>query len=297
MTQTIVITGATGVIGRRAVAEFVAAGHDVTGIARSARGRALLHSLGARAAEADVFDEAQLARAFAAAGAVVNLLTHLPRAEQMHRPDAWEENDRLRTQASRAIARAATAAGAARLIQESVGLLYADGGARRLEEDAPFAPAGASASALTAERNARAQFAGETVVLRFGLFVGPDSALSQANVAAARAGRSTFANPPGAYVPTVWLDDAGAAVAAALEAPAGAYNVVDDDPPTRAELDAALAAAVGRRRLEPLPPGDDPLSRSLRLSNRKLRERTGWAPRTRGGTEGWAVVAAEAAAA
>jgi nucleoside-diphosphate-sugar epimerase len=52
----IMITGSTGVIGRRAVREVLAAGHRVTGVTRSAGGRERLESLGARAVEADVFD-------------------------------------------------------------------------------------------------------------------------------------------------------------------------------------------------------------------------------------------------
>ena len=36
-TTTITITGATGVIGRRAVRELLAGGHRVTGVVRSAR--------------------------------------------------------------------------------------------------------------------------------------------------------------------------------------------------------------------------------------------------------------------
>jgi nucleoside-diphosphate-sugar epimerase len=304
MSENVVITGATGVVGRRAVAELVAAGHAVTGVTRSARGRALLERLGARAVEADVFDEAALTRAFAGADAVVNLLTHVPPAERMLVPGAWDENDRLRTRASGAIARAAAAIGARRLVQESVAFLYADGGARWLDEDAPLDPAGPPAGALVAERNAREQFGGDAVVLRFGAFVGPDSDQSRAALAQARRGISTWPSAKDAYVPTVWLDDAGAAVLAALAAPAGTYNVADDDPPTRAELDAALAAVVGRRRLRApvtpvarLVPVLRPLARSLRLSNRRLREATGWAPQVRAGVDGWRRIAAEAVAA
>ena len=107
----IVITGSTGVIGRRAVRALLAAGHRVTGVTRSARGRERLEGLGARAVEADVFDAASLRRAFDGADAVVNLLTHIPSADRMADPSAWEENDRIRTEASAAIARAAQAAG------------------------------------------------------------------------------------------------------------------------------------------------------------------------------------------
>ena len=290
----IVITGATGVVGRRAVRELVAAGHRVAGVTRSARGRGRLEGLGARAVEADVFDQASLTAAFAGADAVVNLLTHIPAADRMARPGAWDENDRLRREASAVVARAAQAAGAARLVQESLAFVYADGGDAWLDEDAPVAGAGTTSTALTAEANATELFAGDTVVLRFGLFIGPDSDLTRADLEAARAGISPSLGPRNAYRPTVWLDDAATAVAAALEVPAGTYNVADDDPPTRAEIDAALAAVAGRDALRPavddVPSIFEPVARSQRVSSRRLREAGGWAPRVRGGTDGWYLI-------
>jgi UDP-glucose 4-epimerase len=289
----IIITGSTGVIGRRAVRELLAAGHRATGVTRSARGREQLESLRARAVEADVFDEASLRRAFAGADAVVNVLTHVPRADRMADPSAWEENDRVRSEASAAIARAAGAAGVRRLVQESIAFVYADGGDAWLDEDAPVAGGGVTTTALTAERNALELFDGDTVVLRFGLFVGPDSGSARAALEAARSGASIAVGPPGAYRPTVGLDDAAAAIAAVLRAPAGTYNVADTDPATNAEIDAALAAAVGVEALRPPAPRDGPLARSQRVSNRRLREASGWAPRMRACTEIWGRIADE----
>src|SRR3954447_17359779 len=176
----IVITGSTGVIGRRAVRDLLAAGHRVTGMTRSTRGRELLETIGAQAVEADVFDEASLRRAFDGADAVVNLLTHIPSIDRMGHPSAWEENDRLRTEASASIARAAQAAGVERLVQESIAFVYADGGDAWLDEDAPVSGGGVTTTALTAEGNARELFGGDTVVLRFGLFMGPDSGFTLA---------------------------------------------------------------------------------------------------------------------
>jgi nucleoside-diphosphate-sugar epimerase len=288
----IVITGSTGVIGQRAVRELLAAGYRVTGVTRSARGRETLEGLGARAVEADVYDDASLSRAFAGADAVVNLLTHIPTAERMGDPSAWAENDRLRTDASAAVARAARDAGVRRLVQESIAFVYADGGEAWLDEDAPVAGGGVTTTALTAERNARELFGGDTVVLRFGLFMGPDSGSAQAALEAARHGVSLASGPPGAYRPTLWLDDAATAIVAALRVPAGTYNVNDSDPPTNAEIDAALAAAAGIDALRPRAPQEGPLARSQRVSNRRLREASGWAPRLRAGTEIWSRISA-----
>jgi len=295
MDTNIVITGATGVVGRRVLRELVAGGHRVAGVVRSPRGRRLVESLGARAVAADVFDQASLTSAFTGAGAVVNLLTHIPSLDRMASPGAWDENDRLRREASAAIAGAAQAGGARRLVQESLAFLYADGGDRWLDEDAPVDPGGPTATALTAEANAAALFGGDTVVLRFGLFIGPDSDLTRSDIENARAGISPSLGARDAYRPTVWLDDAAAAVIAALGVPAGTYNVADADAPTRAEIDAALAAAVGRDTLVPaldeVPPELEPVARSQRVSSRRLRVASGWAPRVRGGIDGWERIA------
>ncbi len=69
--------------------------------------------------------------------------------------------------------------------------------------------------------------------------------------------------------------------------PAGTYNVVDVEPSPNAEIDAALAAAVGVPALRPRAPQDGPLARSQRVSSRRLRQASGWAPRVRAGTESW----------
>jgi nucleoside-diphosphate-sugar epimerase len=215
----------------------------------------------------------------------------------MAMPGAWDEHDRLRREASAVIARAAQAAGAGRLVQESLAFLYADGGDAWLDENAPVTGGGTTTAALAAEANASRLFAGDTVILRFGMFIGPDSHLSRANVEDARRGISPSVGRRDAYQPTLWLDDAGTAVASAIVAPAGTYNVADADPPTRAEIDAALAAVVGRDALraavDQIPAELEPLSRSQRVCSRKLREATGWIPRVRAGTEGWRLTAEE----
>jgi nucleoside-diphosphate-sugar epimerase len=86
-----------------------------------------------------------------------------------------------------------------------------------------------------------------------------------------------------------------------LQAPAGTYDIVEDEPPTTAEINAAMAKAVGRRRLRSLPDflvqmtmGREimsVMSRSQRVSNRRFKAETGWSPRVSTVGGGWDQVA------
>src|SRR6185295_11043749 len=107
------VTGATGVIGRRAVPLLLKAGHEVSASVRSADHMAPLARLGARPVVVDLFDGLALERVLTGHDAVINLATHMP--SSMLRallPGAWRENDRLRRDASRILVDAALAGGA-----------------------------------------------------------------------------------------------------------------------------------------------------------------------------------------
>jgi len=107
---------------------------------------------------------------------------------------------------------------------------------------------------------------------------------------------------PAAFVSPVTTDDAAAAVVVALGAPAGSYNVVDDEPLTRREYVDALSRELGRSSLRTPPSwlrlvGGSKLRmimRSQRISNRRLKEATGWSPAYPSAREGWPAVFAQA---
>jgi nucleoside-diphosphate-sugar epimerase len=88
-------------------------------------------------------------------------------------------------------------------------------------------------------------------------------------------------------------------VVAALQTPAGTFTVVHDEPLTKRELADALAAAAGTTMWMRVPrraafvPGDrlTSLTRSLRVSNRRLRSVSGWLPSYRSAREGWLATA------
>jgi 2-alkyl-3-oxoalkanoate reductase len=300
MDTKVFVAGATGVVGRRVVARLLAAGADVTGVGRNDRRLAELRTLGAAPAEVDLFDPDAVAQAVAGHDVVCNLATAIPTGERAADPAAWDMTKRLRREGSRNLVDAALATGASRYVQESLILLYADGGDDVLDEDAPLDPTAITAAALDAEAQAErfAAGGGAGVALRFGLFYGFDSAHSVEAMEATLAGRPHELGPADSYRPSVTTDDAAAAVVAAFGAPSGVYNVADR-PVRRGEFVDALARALGVPTAEPptivpdLPPEHRTMLRSLRASSDRLTEATGWRPRVASAREGWPFVVAE----
>jgi hypothetical protein len=143
---------------------------------------------------------------------------------------------------------------------------------------------------------------GRGVVLRFGRFYATDSDYTRWQLQAARMGVSMEIGAPDGYQPLIDVDDAAAAVVAALEAPGGTYNIVDDVPMTRRQIDGAVAALAGRRRLRRADRLSartsmaEVFSRSNRVSNHRFRDATGWRPTSPSAVEGVAKVAGEMAA-
>ena len=157
-------------------------------------------------------------------------------------------------------------------------------------------------SLVDAERSAQ-RFSGGArtgIVLRFAAFYGPDSWFTRDLIRYVRRG---FVPMPGAaesYLSSVSHDDAATAVVGALLARAGTYNVVDDEPMRRPAFVGTLAEVlrVGAPRLAPpwtkhlFGSLGGMLARSVRVSNRKLREECAWVPKYPSMREGWRAVAA-----
>jgi nucleoside-diphosphate-sugar epimerase len=130
-------------------------------------------------------------------------------------------------------------------------------------------------------------------MLRFAGFYGPDPFLREM-VGVVRRGWGPLAGRGGAYWSSVSHDDAAGAIVAALEVPAGAYNVCDDEPLTRREWVDALADAAGASRPRLVPgwvaavggASVELLSRSQRMTNAKLKGVSRWTPRWRSAREG-----------
>lgn len=297
------VTGGTGAVGRYAVPTLVAAGHAVTALARSDRSAERLLQAGAAPVRVSLFDRSALAGAFRGHEAVVNLATALPATAHFHKASAWADNVRIRTEGSACVVDAAIEAGVERMLQESVSMIYRDGGARLIDETWPVDDFPAARSNLAAEASANRFTAsgGEGVVLRFGWFYGPGATHSEELLTLARRWHvCTMLGDPGSYVSSIHVADAGRAAEAALRVPAGTYNVVDEEPLTKRAFADALAAAAGHKWYLRAPgrlalllgDGLTSLTRSLRVSNGRLKGATDWVPEHRSAYEGWSAMAA-----
>ena len=299
----VLLTGATGAIGRPAVRRLVEAGHGVHAVARDSVKAQRLRDAGAEPVAVDLFDPGAVTAAVDGVDAVLHLATNVPTLAKMALPSAWRTHNRLRTEATRLLLDGARAHGVTRFVKESITFTYPDRGSDWIDESVePDDSVKMLRPTLEGERLI-ARFGadgGRGVVLRFGLFYGPENRATDEALRLARLRIGMAAGAPGGYVSSIHVDDGAAAVVAALDAPSGVYNVVDDEPLTRREYTDAFAAAfdLPHLRITPAPvlrlvggAGARALTASQRVANRRMRETTGWAPAYASAREGWAAIA------
>jgi len=304
------VAGASGVLGRPTVRQLVAAGHEVTGMTRSKGRAAEICEVGAAAVVCDVFDAKALEVAVreAAPDAVVHLLTALPqRLDYKAKDNPFAPTNRVRSEGTRNLLAAAKAAGARRIVAESVAFFYAPAGGWIKDEEAPLnldAPGdfGSAAAALDdLERQVTAAEGIEGIVLRYGWLYGPgtffDRVGSQTEDALKR--RLPIVGEGSGTFSFLHVEDAGAATVAAVERGApGTYNVVDDEPAPMREWVPVFCDAVGAKKPLRVPAwiarliaGKAAVGSATQLrgaSNAKAKRELGWQPRLASWRQGFA---------
>ncbi|MGZ6995309.1 MAG: NAD-dependent epimerase/dehydratase family protein, partial [Acidimicrobiia bacterium] len=293
------VTGATGVIGGPTVFRLVEAGHEVRAVSRREAAAAALRHAGAEPVTVDLFDADAVRDAVAGSDAIAHLATNVPPFPKLLRAKSWALHNRLRTEGTRNLVDAARAAGVGHIVKESITFMYEDGGDAWLDESSPLtATPGLMAPALEGEQIALelADAGGAAVALRFGLFYGGANRGTDEMLKIARWRGSMVAGKPSAYMSSIHANDVATAVVAALDAPSGIYNVCDDEPLTRRDALDAFSSAFGLGRLRTNPAwlmkllagqAAASLVASQRVSNRKFRDTTGWAPEYPSLREGW----------
>lgn len=291
------MAGATGVVGRRLIPLLVNSGAEVSAVARTDEKAEQLRRQGATPKRVDLFDPPAVEDAVGGHDAVINVATKIPSGMKVFMPGAFNENIRIRTEASQNLASAAMASRSRVFIQESFAPAYPDRGAEWIDESVSLEPASYVRSVLDAESAAEefTRNGGTGIVLRFSMFYGPDSSLTLDMIDFVKRGISPALGGGDAYMSSLWTDDAARAVFAALSVPAGLYNVSDDEPMPRRDVFSLLARELGVKSPRMLPRWAsrkmgsvaDTVGRSHRISNAKFRNAANWNPHVPSVREGW----------
>lgn len=297
------LTGATGAVGPATVRALRDKGHRVRAVARSDDKAAQLRALGAEPVAVDLFEGDAVKAAVGGCEAVLHLATNVPPLRRIASKKAWGTHNALRTTANELLIDAALTTGATRFVKESVTFSYPDSGDAWIDETTPPDESIAMLQPTLEGERMVERFTtggGTGVVLRFGSFYGPSARIVDEALRLARWRMSMLAGKPQGYVSSIHTDDVAGAAVAALDAPSGIYNVVEDAPVTRREYLDEFSAAFGLPKLRPMPTwlvrmtggsGAEAVIRSQRVSNRKLRQATGWSPGYPSVREGWPAVA------
>jgi nucleoside-diphosphate-sugar epimerase len=255
------VAGATGALGRQLVPQLLAAGHEVTGMTRSASKEDLVRSLGARPAVADALDPDQVASAVAQANpeVIIHQLTAIGEVNMKHLDRDFALTNRLRTEGINHLLAAARAVGARRFIAQSfAGWPFARvGGPVKTEKDPlddapPKAVRETMAAICYLERAVTCAGWIEGIALRYGGFYGPGTSLSREPGAfqsdAVRKRRFPIVGKGTGVLSFVHIEDAAAATVAAVDhGEPGIYNVADDEPAPVSEWLPALADALAAK--------------------------------------------------
>ena len=168
------VAGAGGAIGRVLCRLLVADGWRVTGTTRSEAKAADLRRIGVEPVVVDVFDREALISAVRAATpqAVIHQLTDLPKENT---PEAMAEgrarNAKIREVGTANLVAAAIAAGAKRLVAQSIAFAYSPG-PKPYSEESPLDPSARAVAKLEA-LTLGGPFEG--IVLRYGRLYGPNT--------------------------------------------------------------------------------------------------------------------------
>ena len=181
MSHRIFLAGATGAIGQRLIPLLRAAGHHVAGTTRFEAKLSALRALGAEPVVVDVFAADALKQAVLAAkpDIVIHQLTDLPPGlDPAKMADAIGRNARIREEGTHNLIDASIAAGAKRLIAQSIAWMYAPGPQPHRENDpldrAADGPRGITlAGVVSLETQTLQSPPLDGIVLRYGQLYGP----------------------------------------------------------------------------------------------------------------------------
>jgi 2-alkyl-3-oxoalkanoate reductase len=286
------IAGASGVLGRRLVRQFVMRGHSVIGQVRSPKAESAVREAGGEPRHADLFDAESLAQAAEGCDTVIHAATAIP-VKHKTTPADWAMNDHIRRKGTRCLTEAAAKIGAKTYLQQSIAWVARPRDEAPFTEDSPTVPEPAIQSAIDAEAIAceAGSAEGFTVsILRGGFFYDSESAHTRMIADALRKRQMPIIGGGDAVWAMIHTDDAASAYILAAEKPrSGVWHIVDNElvqvRTFLKEFGARLGAPEPRRVpvwLARWLAGEQAVeyfTRSTRTTNARFRRDFGWAPR------------------
>lgn len=297
----IFLAGASGAIGRQLVPMLVARGHEVFGTTRSAAKTQALRALGAQPVVVDALDPDAVADAVAKAEpeVIVHQLTGLSGGLRQAKRMAADTN-RLRIEGTDHLLAAGRAVGVRRFVAQSNAAWMERSGGPIADENGrlePHPPEDAAAL-VAALRHLESAVTGigwaDGIAIRYGGFYGPgtdfDSGPNAVMGGLIRKRRFPIIGSGAGISSLVHISDAAAATVPIIErGRPGIYHVADDEPAPTTEWLPAMARALGAKPPRRVPAwlirpltGEaavDMMTRARGISNRKVKQEFGWAPR------------------
>jgi nucleoside-diphosphate-sugar epimerase len=286
------IAGASGVLGRRLVRQFVERGHSVIGLVRNPKAEFAVQEAGGEPQHADLFDADSLARAAEGCDTVIHAATAIP-VKAKTTPADWAMNDHIRRKGTRCLTEAAAKIGAKTYLQQSVVWVARPRNESAFTEDSPAVSEPNIQSAIDAEKIARETELTEGItvaILRGGYFYDTESAHTQMLGEALRKRQMPIIGSGDALWAMIHTDDAAGAFVAAAEKPAsGIWHIVDNELVSVRDFLNEFASGLGAPSPRRFPvwiakqfvdgQAIAYFTKSTRTTNARFRKHFGWSPR------------------
>jgi nucleoside-diphosphate-sugar epimerase len=297
----ILLAGATGALGATLTPMLVEAGHDVFGTSRSRSSQAALAKTGAEPVQMDGLDPESVRRAMTTAkpDVVIHQLTALKGLSNLKKFDEeFAETNRLRTEGTDHLLKAALEVGATRFIAQSftgwTNPRGASGPATETDglDPEPQPEARRTLAGIGYVERVVTETTGLTgIALRYGGFYGPGTGLGRGGdmLELVRGRKLPIVGAGQGVWSLIHIHDAARATALAVDHGAtGVYNIVDDRPAPVAEWLPALAETVGAKGPRRVPAwlarpmigrhGVMMMTAMRGSSNAKAKRELGWEP-------------------
>lgn len=297
----IFVAGATGAIGKRLVPLLVSNGHQVFATTRHSAKIASLRGAGAEPVVLEGLNRDAVMKAVSSArpDVIVHQMTALASMKSLKKFDEeFAMTNRLRTEGTKHLIEAATAAGVRKIVAQSyTGWPNAREGSRIKTEDDSVdpTPPKAMSKSLEAIRTLESlvvNAAGVTgIALRYGSLYGPGTSIAPDGETFRMVRQQKF--PVVGSGAGVWsfvhVDDAANATRLAIDNGApGIYNIVDNEPAEVSVWLPGLAEAIGAKPPHHVPafigrvfmgePGVSIMTQIRGSSNAKANRILGWNP-------------------